>query len=284
MEQGPRLCCHCCAPGDHMLAQHTAGAQRPLPVAGCPPVQGGAASPPNAPSAPGTAAEPCNSRRRRSFWNSLFFPSAQLHLLIDLRGFTWRLSLAEWQTAKLSAPFYLLDFRRLAPGPPLNWRNVKTILNHRTRASDRRALVTHLLTVPLVLSPQQREVSVCWGLAQLFFFFTFPSPKSQCWSWKQFSWGERWRGAGWSSMPGRHAVECPAERVRHRDCWPGSFSPFSFLKIWQRCTLPVKVPAGWEHVRVLSVLFPRPVWNSLTHLVEETLQVLSTTSLLEGAR
>lgn len=40
--------------------------------------------------------------------------------------------------------FYLPDFMQLETQPPLSWRNVEIILNHRTQEGDRRALVTHL--------------------------------------------------------------------------------------------------------------------------------------------
>lgn len=60
----------------------------------------------------------------------------------------------------LCSGFYLPDFMRLEPWLPLSWRNVKMILNHRVQAGDRRMLVTHLPSVPLVLRLWQGGVCV----------------------------------------------------------------------------------------------------------------------------
>lgn len=121
--------------------------------------------PPDALSAKGTAAEPSDSQRSGNFvaFSISPFPLALIHFLIDFSGFVCQLVSGRAGSKMteshglggLFSGFYLLDFMRLEPRLPLSWRNVETILNPRTWTGDKRTLVTHLLPIPLVLSPRQ---------------------------------------------------------------------------------------------------------------------------------
>lgn len=92
---------------------------------------------------------------------NLFPPSSLIYFVIDFGGLTrWLASgragdkmTGSQGLSALCSGFYLPDFMRLEPWLPLSWRNVKMILNHRVQAGDRRVLVTHLPSVPLVPSP-----------------------------------------------------------------------------------------------------------------------------------
>lgn len=92
---------------------------------------------------------------------NLFPPSSLIYFVIDFGSLMRRLAsgragdkmTGSQGLSALCSGFYLPDFMRLEPWLPLSWRNVKMILNHRVQAGDRRLLVTHLPSVPLVLGP-----------------------------------------------------------------------------------------------------------------------------------
>lgn len=114
---------------------------------------------------PGGGPSPWDSRVHSKFlWVlNLFPPSFPIYFIIDFGSLMRRLAsgragdkmTGSQGLSALCSGFYLPDFMRLEPWLPLSWRNVKMILNHRVQAGDRRLLVTHLPSVPLVLGPWQ---------------------------------------------------------------------------------------------------------------------------------
>lgn len=128
---------------------------------------------------------------------NLFPPSSLIYFVIDFGSLMRRLAsgragdkmTGSQGLSALCSGFYLPDFMRLEPWLPLSWRNVKMILNHRVQAGDRRLLVTHLPSVPLVLSPWQGGVCV-WRESVSFYpcSFTITVLELQAvfsgWSWQ----------------------------------------------------------------------------------------------------
>lgn len=138
------------------LAWHTVGAQNPLLVAGISSAQ--LDEPPDTPSAKGQQQNHVILKEVAILWHfqSLLFPSALIHFLIDFSGFTCQLVSGRAGSkmteshglGALCSGFYWLDFMWLEPWLPLGKRNVETILNPRMQAGNRRTLVTHFLPVP----------------------------------------------------------------------------------------------------------------------------------------
>lgn len=114
--------------------------------------------PPDTPSAKGQQQKHVILKEVAILWHfqSPLFPSALIHFLIDFSAFTCQLvsgraggKMTESHgLGALCSGFYWLDFMWLEPWSPLSKRNIETILNPRTQASDRRTLVTHFLPIP----------------------------------------------------------------------------------------------------------------------------------------
>lgn len=111
---------------------------------------------------------------------NLFPPSSLIYFVIDFSSLMRRLAsgragdkmTGSQGLSTLCSGFYLPDFMRLEPWLPLSWRNVKMILNHRVQAGDRRLLVTHLPSVPLVLGPWLHAQGGGWCLERVCFILS----------------------------------------------------------------------------------------------------------------
>lgn len=151
--QGPHLADHCCVPGAcagqaHSRRSEAAASNRGWGWGGMSPSEQPDAASLTPPSAPGTAAELCDSQRRCNFWNSpsLSPLSSHFHPPFSCQLGSGRASdemTGSRGLCALCSGFYPPDFTQPDSWPPLSWRNVKSLLNHRARVSSKRTLITH---------------------------------------------------------------------------------------------------------------------------------------------